>query len=238
MDMLYLMGAGSGGGLQISYLALIVVSLVLGLGTQWYIRSTFKRWSKVGMGNGATGARMARRMLDDAGLANVPIRPNGGADLSDYYDPRSNALYLSDSSENGGSVASVAVACHEAGHAVQHARDYAPARIRMAIVPVVNIGSEAWMLVLLVGIFLNISGLINLGILLFALVVVFQLVTLPVEFDASRRGLAFIQGQPGVSPDEARGARQMLVAAALTYVAAALTSILQLVYLLQQRRDE
>ncbi len=225
-------------GMNISYIALIVISLALGLGTQAYIKYAFRRWSKVDLGTGESGARVARRMLDEAGLAGVPIQPNGGGDLSDYYDPRSNALYLSQSSEHGYSVASAAVACHEAGHAVQHARQYLPARIRTAIVPLVNIGSEAWMIVLLLGIFMNVTGLINLGIILFAFVVVFQLVTLPVEFDASRRALAFISADPRVGEQQARGARQMLTAAALTYVAAALTSILQLLYLLQQRRDE
>lgn len=224
--------------MHLSYLALIVISLALGLGTQWYIRHTFKRWSQVPIDSHETGAQVARRFLNSEGLSNVPIRPNGGDDLSDYYDPRSDALYLSNSSENGNSVASVAVACHEAGHAVQHDRNYMPARIRMAIVPVVNIGSELWMLVLLAGIFMNLTGLINLGILLFAFVVVFQLVTLPVEFNASARAMNFISNDVRISPEQARGARQMLTAAALTYVAAALSSILQLLYLLQQRQDD
>lgn len=224
-------------GMSSSYILLIVVSLVLGLGTQFYINHTFKKWSKVGVSTGMSGAQAARRMLDGEGLANVPIHPNGGGDLSDYYDPRSNALYLSGSSEHGNSVASMAVACHEAGHAVQHARHYMPAKVRGAIVPLVNIGSQAWMIVLILGMVMNFSGLITLGIVLFAFVVVFQLVTLPVEFDASRRALAYINGA-GVSGEEAHGARQMLTAAALTYVAAALTSILQLLYLLQQNRDE
>lgn len=224
--------------MHLSYLALIVISLALGLGTQWYIRHTFKRWSQVPIDSHETGAQVVRRFLNSEGLSNVPIRPNGGDDLSDYYDPRSDALYLSNSSENGDSVASVAVACHEAGHAVQHDRNYMPARIRMAIVPVVNIGSELWMLVLLAGIFMNLTGLINLGILLFAFVVVFQLVTLPVEFNASARAMNFISNDVRISPEQARGARQMLTAAALTYVAAALSSILQLLYLLQQRQDD
>ena len=224
--------------MQISYLGLIIVSLVLGLGTQWYIKHTFKRWSQVGTDAHKTGAQVARAFLDSEGLSSVPVRPNGGGDLSDYYDPRTNALYLSDSSERGTSVASVAVACHEAGHAVQHDRGYLPARIRMAIVPVVNIGSELWMIVLLAGIMMNLTGLINLGIILFAFVVVFQLVTLPVEFNASARAMNFISNSGDMSVDQARGARQMLTAAALTYVAAALTSILQLLYLLQQRRDD
>ena len=224
-------------GFSSSYLLLIIVSLALGLGTQFYIRHTYNKWSKVRVSSGKTGAQVARRMLDGEGLSNVPIHPNGGDDLSDYYDPRSNALYLSGSSEHGNSVASMAVACHEAGHAVQHAHNYAPARVRGAIVPLVNIGSQAWMIVLLLGMFMNISGLVTLGIVLFAFVVVFQLVTLPVEFDASRRALVYIN-ESGVSEEEARGARQMLTAAALTYVASALTSILQLLYLLQQNRDE
>lgn len=224
--------------MTISYLGLIVVSLVLGLGTQWYIKHTFKRWSAVSIDSHETGAQVARRFLNSEGLSNVPIRPNGGADLSDYYDPRTDALYLSNSSENGTSVASVAVACHEAGHAVQHERNYLPARIRMAIVPVVNIGSELWMIVLLAGIMMNLMSLVNLGIILFTVVVVFQLVTLPVEFNASARAMSFISNDVRISPEQAKGARQMLTAAALTYVAAALTSILQLLYLLQQRRED
>ena len=224
--------------MHLSYLGLIIISLALGLGTQWYIRHTFKRWSQVPIDSRETGAQVARRFLNSEGLTNVPIRPNGGDDLSDYYDPRTNALYLSNSSENGDSVASVAVACHEAGHAVQHERNYMPARIRMAIVPVVNIGSELWMIVLLAGIFMNLTGLINLGIILFAFVVVFQLVTLPVEFNASARAMSFISNDVRISSEQARGAQQMLTAAALTYVAAALSSILQLLYLLQQRQDD
>lgn len=224
--------------MHISYLALIVISLALGLGTQAYIKLTYRRWSQVPLSNGMSGRQMAERMLATNGIGSVPIYNNGGADLSDYYDPKSDALYLSGGSEHGASVASAAVACHEAGHATQHARDYAPARVRMAIVPLANIGSQAWMVVLLLGIMLNASGLVTLGIVLFALVVAFELVTLPVEFDASRRALQYISGAPGVTADEARGARQVLTAAALTYVAAALSSILQLLYLLGQNRDE
>jgi hypothetical protein len=223
--------------MYISYLGLIVVSLVLGLGTQWYIKHAYKKWSKVSIDSNETGAQVARRFLDSEGLRSVPIHPNGGEDLSDYYDPRSDALYLSGGSERGRTVAGVAVACHEAGHAVQHARNYGPARVRMAIVPVVNIGSELWMIVLMAGIFLNVAGLVDLGIILFVFVVAFQLVTLPVEFDASRRAMQFISSDVRVSSEQAAGARQVLTAAALTYVASALTSILQLLYLLQQRRD-
>ena len=223
--------------MQLSYLTLVIVSLVLGLGTQWYINHSYKRWSNVSGGNGRTGAEVARSFLDQEGLTNVPIQPNGKGDLSDYYDPRTNALYLSDSSERGYSVSSIAVACHEAGHAVQHARDYAPARIRTAIVPIVNIGSQLWMLVLLAGILINLTQLITVGIVLFAFVVVFQLVTLPVEFDASRRAMVYLTSRGDIPQEQLAGARQVLTAAALTYVAAALTSILQLVYLLGINRD-
>lgn len=224
--------------MELSYFAVVIISLVLGLGTQAYINHCFRKWSKVDMEMNITGSSMARRMLDEAGLARVPIQGNGGGDLSDFYDPRKDALFLSHSSERGRSVASVAVACHEAGHAVQHAQDYAPARWRSAIVPIANFGSQAWMVVLILGIVVGSMGLVYVGIVLFAFVVLFQLVTLPVEFDASRRALAFIQSEPGVSELEARGARQMLTAAALTYVAAALTSILELLYWLQQRDND
>ncbi len=224
--------------MHLSYLSIVAISLILGLGTQAYIKYAYHRWSKVDLSFRETGAQVARRFLDSEGLRDVPTLPNGGDDLSDYYDPRSNALYLSPSSEHGCSVASMAVACHEAGHAVQHARGYTPARIRMALVPAANIGSQAWMIVLILGIFINQTGLIYLGIALFACVVLFELVTLPVEFDASSRAMAFISHDVRVTPEQERGARQVLTAAALTYVAAALTSILQLLYLLQQNHEE
>lgn len=222
--------------MELSYLSLVVISLLLGLGTQWYINHTFKRWSRVPVDSRESGAQVARRFLDSEGLRRVEIHPNGGSDLSDYYDPRSDALYLSGSSKGGASVASIAVACHEAGHAVQHARNYGPARARMALVPAVNIGSQLWMVVLILGVFIQATSLVWIGIALFAFVVVFQLVTLPVEFDASARAMRFIEADGSLSVEQARGARQMLTAAALTYVASALTSILQLVYLLQQNQ--
>ncbi|MBR2835410.1 MAG: zinc metallopeptidase [Coriobacteriales bacterium] len=223
--------------MQLSYLAIVVISLVLGLGTQWYIKHTFNEWSQIPVATRETGAQISRRFLDSEGLTTVPIIPNGQGDLSDYYDPKTDSLNLSDSSQYGNSVASMAVACHEAGHAVQHARKYGPVLARTALVPAVNIGSQLWMIVLIAGIVINWSGLITLGIILFAVVVLFQIVTLPVEFDASNRALQFIQSDPRIPSDQAAGAKKMLVAAALTYVAAALTSILQLLYLLSQNRD-
>lgn len=218
-----------------SYLMIVLVSLVLGGATQAYINSTYKKWSRVRGTSGSTGAEVARRMLDEEGASSVGITHVSGH-LTDFYDPRDNNLHLSDENFQGGSVASVAVACHEAGHAVQTARGYVPIRIRTALVPVVNFTQQTWMVILLLGIFLNLSGLINLAVVFFSFSVLFQLVTLPVEIDASRRAVAYL-GSSGGAIDK-QGAKQVLTAAALTYVAAALVSVLQLLYYLGfTRRD-
>ncbi len=225
-----------GFGIDPSYLLLVVVSLVLGLATQSYIDSTYRTWSKV-PSDGSSGADVARRMLDANGCSRVGIRRVAGR-LTDHYDPRDDNLYLSGDNLSGGSVASVAVACHEAGHAIQREQGFLMMRVRTALVPVVNFSQSMWMIVFIAGVALNIAGLTTLAILLFAFSVLFQVVTLPVEFDASRRAVAYIQAS-GMSEINVRGARKVLTAAALTYVAAALTSILQLIYLLgRTNRDE
>ena len=227
---------GYGFGFDPAYLLLVMVSLVLGLATQAYINSTYKTWSKV-PSDGASGADVARRMLDANGCDQVGIRSTPGH-LTDHYDPRDNNLYLSRENLSGGSVASVAVACHEAGHAAQREHGYVMMKVRTALVPVVNFTQNAWMLVFLMGVFMNMAGLTTLAVLLFAFSVLFQIVTLPVELDASRRAVAYIQ-QSGMGEVNVRGARKVLTAAALTYVAAALTSIMQLLYLLSRTsRDE
>ncbi len=224
---------GYGFGIDPAYLLLVVVSLVLGLATQAYINRTYKVWSKV-PSDGETGADVARRMLNQNGASGVGIKSVAGT-LTDHYDPRDNNLSLSSSNLSGGSVASVAVACHEAGHAIQRERGYIPMKIRHALVPVVNFSQNMWMLIFIIGVAMNLAGLTNLAIALFAFSVIFQLVTLPVEFDASRRAVAYIESS-GMGEVNARGARRVLTAAALTYVAAALTSILQLLYLLSRTR--
>lgn len=228
------MGMYSGYGFDFGYLGVVLVSLLLGVITQRYIQRTYKKWSKVPSSMGATGAEVARRMLDVGGAASVGITRVEGH-LTDYYDPRDNQLHLSDENYEQGSVASVAVACHEAGHAVQTAKGYAFGRLRTALVPVVNITQQAWAVVFMLGVFLSFSGLIRLAVALFAFSVVFQLVTLPVEIDASRRAVAYLSAS-GQGLDE-RGAHQVLTAAALTYVSAALISILQLLYLLGRSGD-
>lgn len=185
---------------------------------------------------GETGEQVARRMLDSLGCERVGIRGVGGH-LTDHYDPRDNNLYLSRENLTGGSVASVAVACHEAGHAAQREHGYAMMKFRSALVPVVNFTQSIWMLVLLAGIFMNIAGLTTLAVALFSFSVLFQIVTLPVEIDASRRAVAYIE-QSGMGEVNVRGAKKVLTAAALTYVAAALTSVLQLLYILGRTRND
>ncbi len=226
-------GYGFGYGYHIDplYLGIVLVSLVLGFATQSYIKSTYRRWSGVRASVGTSGAEVARCMLKDGGAMGVGISRVSGH-LTDNYDPRTNDLHLSEENFGGGSVASVAVACHEAGHAIQHARGYLPGKFRTALVPVVNFTQQTWMLLLLAGVFLNMSGLLSVAILFFGFSVLFQIVTLPVEIDASRRAVAYLR-QTGGGIDE-QGARQVLTAAALTYVAAALVSVLQLLYLLSR----
>lgn len=226
---------GYGFGFDPAYMLLVLVSTVIGLAAQGYINSTYRTWSRVPAA-GATGADVARRMLDANGCHAVDIKRVNGH-LTDHYDPRDNSLHLSSENLTGGSVASVAVACHEAGHAAQKVHDYAMMKVRTALVPVVNFTQNTWMLVLMLGLFMNIAGLTTLAIVFFAFSVVFQLVTLPVEIDASRRAVAYIE-QSGMGEVDVRGAKKVLTAAALTYVAAALTSILQLLYLLARTNDD
>ncbi len=229
---------GFGYGMDMGYLLVALVALVIGGAAQAYINSTYRKWSRVPANVPGTGADVARRMLAEGGATGVGITRVAGS-LTDHYDPRDNRLHLSDDNYRGASVASVAVACHEAGHAIQAARGFSMYRLRTALVPAVNFAQQGWALVLLAGIRRNVAGLVQLAIALFAVAVVFQLVTLPVEIDASRRAVAYLS-QNGSGMDE-RGARSVLTAAALTYVAAALTSIIQLLYLLSRyggRGDE
>ena len=234
MPFYYGYGMGYGYGIDPLYLVVVVISLVLGLATQAYINNTYKTWSRVPSG-GESAARVARRMLDANGCEQVGIKMVAGH-LTDHYDPRDNNLYLSHENLSGGSVASIAVACHEAGHAAQRAQGYGFMKLRQTLVPVVNFTQSIWMLVFLAGVMMNLANLTTLAIALFAFSVVFQLVTLPVELDASRRAVVYIE-ESGMGETNVRGARKVLTAAALTYVAAALTSIVQLLYLMSRTRQ-
>ncbi|MBR3159913.1 MAG: zinc metallopeptidase [Atopobiaceae bacterium] len=215
------------------YLLVVLISMVLGGITQAYIKSTYNKWSRVRSGLGSTGADVARRMLNEGGAANVGITRVAGT-LTDHFDPRDMSLHLSNDNYQGGSVASVAVACHEAGHAIQTAQDYAPGQFRTALVPIVSISQQAWPLVFFAGAFMGLVGMMRLAVILFAATVLFQLVTLPVEIDASRRAISYLSGT--MTGEELAGAKQVLIAAALTYVAAALVSIINLLYLMSRVR--
>lgn len=217
-----------------SYLTLVILTLVIGMGAQWLVNSRLKKYQRVPVSNMMTGAEAARQMLAYYGIQGVHV--GRGAEGQDFFDPRNNSITLSPSVFDGRSVTALATACHECGHAYQYAQNYTPMRIRTAIVPAVNLASNAWVFILMIGIMLNLAGLVDLAIVVYAVVVLFALVTLPVEFDASHRGLGYMQ-TIGLPAGEIAGSRSVLTACALTYVAAALTSILQLVWLLGQRED-
>lgn len=197
------------------------------------VKSTFNRYSQVRNHAGMTGAQAAARILQMGGLGDVRVQHVSGS-LTDHYDPRTKVVNLSDATYNSASVAAVGVAAHECGHALQHAHGYAPLQIRGALVPVANIGSMAAWPLIIVGFFLNGNSsmfFINLGIWCFALSVLFQLVTLPVEFNASHRAIGILGDSGMLYPEEVDGTKKVLSAAALTYVASAAASILQLLRL-------
>ncbi|MBP3894558.1 MAG: zinc metallopeptidase [Atopobiaceae bacterium] len=226
-------GYGYGYGYDLPYIILAVVSMVLGMITQGYINAAYSKWSKVPTQLHGTGADVARRMLDSNGASEVGITRVEGH-LTDHYDPRDNNLHLSPDNYTKGSVASVAVACHEAGHAVQNATGYGLMRVRSSLVPAVSFTSRTWGLVFIAGLMLGSLRLMQVAVAFFALSVVFHLVTLPVEIDASRRAVEYLGT---VSEVDQQGAKEVLTAAALTYVAAALTSIMQLMYYVSRTRD-
>jgi Zn-dependent membrane protease YugP len=211
-----------------------VPPLLFGLWAQLQVKRTFKRYSQVPTANGLTGAQAAAEVLRVSGLSGVTIRPVAGQ-LSDHYDPRSRTLNLSENVGQAATVAALGVAAHEAGHAVQDAQGYKPMRIRQTLVPAATIGSQLWFLPVFLGLILGSLGLVNIGLALFLAVVVFQLVTLPVEFDASRRAVAALEGGGLLGTTEMDGARAVLRAAALTYVAALAVSIGQFIFFFLRR---
>ena len=217
-----------------SYLLLIVVTLAIGLGAQWYVNHKLKVYSRYPDSTGLTGAQTAMNMLAFYGIGNVEVRR--GAEGQDFFDPRTNSITLSPSAFDGRSITAAATACHEVGHACQYASNYTPMKIRGAIVPVANTASNLWIFLLIIGIFMNMVGLIWAAIIMYAVVVLFQVAPLPVEFNASRRAMAYMS-TIGMPPTEQKGAFDVLRACALTYVAAALTSVLQLLWLLGNNRD-
>ena len=212
---------------------LIVISALISLFAQFLVNSRFSKYSRVRSRSGMTGAQAAERILQSQGIYDVAIQRVSGK-LTDHYDPRNKTLNLSDAVYASTSVAAVGVAAHECGHAIQHARGYAPLSFRSALVPVANIGSQLSWLFIILGIFFGGSHtLIMIGILMFSAAVLFQLVTLPVEFNASGRALKLLSETGILQKDEVADTRKVLSAAALTYVAAAATAVLQLLRLLR-----
>ncbi len=226
-----------------SYFWFMVPALIISLYAQFKVSSTFSKYSKVRNSRGLTGADAANRVLAQNGVTGVEVEHVSG-DLTDHFDPRTNVIRLSDSVYSSTSVAAVGVAAHEAGHAVQHANGYAPMNIRKALVPVTNIGSTLSMPLIFIGLLLPVQYdfVVNLGIALFSLAVLFQVITLPVEFDASRRAIATLEQGRTLCGEELTGAKKVLTAAAMTYLAATFTAVMSLLRLLLivagRRRDD
>jgi Zn-dependent membrane protease YugP len=212
------------------YLLFLIPPLILGFVIQGWLRKTVAAQSQVDVQSGLTGAQVARQILDRNGLTELPVERSPGGPLSDHYDPRHKSVHLSQPVFDGTSVASTAIAAHEVGHAIQHAVGYSAFRARSAMWPVVAIASNAWIFLLMIGAVLGVLGLVQVAIVLFAVVVLFQLVTLPVEFDASKRALVQVRELGLVTEGERQGAKKVLTAAAMTYVAAALAALSQLAY--------
>ena len=222
-----------GYGIDWTYLVLVLPCLILAMWASSNVNSTFKKYSTQRSVRGLTGADAAMRVLRHNGVTNVRIERVSG-NLTDHYDPRTNVIRLSDSVYGSTSTAAIGVAAHEAGHAVQYAQNYAPIKLRAAIIPITNLGSKLAMPLILAGILFSAFGntLVMLGIAAFGLSVVFQLVTLPVELDASHRAMNAIEAAGLLTEDEQQGAKKTLKAAALTYVAATATAIAQLLRLI------
>jgi uncharacterized protein len=219
------------------YLPLFILPLLIGFAVQRWLTSTVGRAMQVPVANGITGAQAAREILDRNGLHSVPVEQAPGGPLSDHYDPRKRALFLSAPVYDGRSVASTAIAAHEVGHAIQHAKAYKPMELRSALFPAVAFASNTWYLILFLGFVLQASGLVVVAAAVYAAVVLFQLVTLPVELDASKRALAQVSSLGLVTAGERQGARRVLTAAAMTYVAAALAALAQLAFLILRSRN-
>lgn len=223
---------------------LVVIGAVICMIASARVKGTFNKYSQLRSMSGMNGAQVAQRVLQAAGIYDVQVRHVSGS-LTDHYDPRTKTVNLSDPVYNATSVAALGVAAHECGHAIQHAKSYAPLSIRSALVPIANFGSMLAWPVILIGLLFNTrsSGLIiDIGILLFSAAVLFQLVTLPVEFDGSRRALVMLRTQGILADDELKYTRRVLKSAALTYVASAAAAILQLLRIILitngRRRDD
>ena len=215
---------------------LCILAFIFALICSLTVKTTFNKYNRIGSRRGITAAEVARMILDRKGLYNVQVERISG-NLTDNYNPRTNIVSLSDSVYNSTSLAAIGVAAHECGHAVQHAQDYVPIKIRTAVFPLAQLGSSMYFIVFIVGLIFSFEPLVDAGIILFLFVVLFQLVTLPVEFNASRRALSTIRSEGILEQDEMYGARRTLTAAAMTYVASLAVSFTQLLRLLAIRNN-
>jgi len=224
-------------GIDIYYIVLVVPTIILSLWAQYKVKSTFAKYSNVRCSKGISGAQAAQILLDANNIRNVSIESVSGS-LTDHYDPGSHVLRLSQPVYGEQSISAVGVAAHETGHAIQHARGYGPLGLRSTLVPIANIGSSIGPWLAIAGLAMSFDFLLNIGIILFAGAVAFYLITLPVEFNASSRAMAILAQNQVLSDEELRGVRKVLSAAAMTYVASALTAVMSLVrlILLSQRR--
>lgn len=224
--------------LDTSYIIFVVPALILAFWAQMKVSSTYSRFSAVPCRRGLTGAEVSEKILKLYGIYNVRIEPIAG-NLTDHFDPRSNVIRLSEGVYNSTSVAAIGVAAHETGHAIQHAQGYMPIKLRNAVIPVANIGSYAAFPLVIFGLIFSSSILVDVGIILFSAVVAFQFVTLPVEFNASHRALSILENQAILDGEDLKGAKKVLTAAALTYVAAAavaLGNLLRLISISNRKR--
>jgi uncharacterized protein len=212
------------------YFAFLIPPLLIGLGVQWWLKKTFAEQARVAVSNGMNGAQVARAVLDANGLQEVPVHPSPGGPLSDHYDPRKRTVHLSQPVHDEVSISATAVAAHEVGHAIQHKEAYSFFRFRSALFPAVAFSSSIWMWLLIIGFLLNAAGLVLVAIVLYSLAVLFQFVTLPVEFDASRRAAVQLANLGLTTTPETGGVKRVLNAAALTYIAGALAALTQLLY--------
>jgi len=214
-----------------TYLLFILPALALSLWASWRTKSAFNKYSRVRAATGLTGAQAAQRLLERAGIRDVQIEPHRGL-LTDHYNPLTKKLALSEAVYGTPSIAAIGVACHEAGHAIQHAVAYKPLWLRSALVPTANIGSSVGYIMMMLGLFMQSQNLVGLGAILFSAVLAFQVITLPVEFDASARAKRLAVEYGIVLPGEREGMDRVLNAAALTYVAAAISTLMTLLYFL------
>ena len=225
-------------GIDIYYLTLIIPAMILTIIAQVKVKSAYRKYSEVYSSRGYTAADITRRILDDNGLHQISIQHVAG-ELTDHYDPQAGVIRLSDSVINSSSVAAIGVAAHEAGHAIQRKERYAPIEVRNSILPVVQLSSRIGLPLAFIGLIFGLSPLVKVGIILFSAVVLFQLITLPVELDASRRAIKTLSENAYLEGEELTGAKKVLTAAAMTYLAAAIVAVMNLIrlILLSRSRD-